>query len=116
MLTRYYDNFRSPAFEILDSFGFFNEDSTTKSRAELIDEEGIKIEMPGVKHGDLEISVDGRLLKVVGKSRHGKNFSYTYSLRNSVDESTIEAKLQDGLLEIKLPKKAETKTRKIPIT
>lgn len=117
MLTRYYDSFRSPStFDILDSFGFFGDTSPTRRRTDLIDDEGIKIEMPGVKSSDLDISVEGRILKVAGKARTGKEFSYTYTLKTSVDESSIEAHLEDGLLEIKLPKKTETKARKIPIT
>lgn len=116
MLTRYYDNFRSPTLDLLDAFGFLNEPTLTRTRADTIDDTGIKIEMPGVKQSDLEITVEGRTLKVSGKSRHGKEFSYTYALKSAVDESAINAKLQDGLLEIQLPKKSETKARKIPIT
>lgn len=115
MLTRYYDGFRSPTFDMLDSLGFFG-DNVTKTKTDTIDEEGIKIELPGVKQTDIDVSVEGKILRVTGKSRHGKEFSYVYSLRNSVDDSHITAHLQDGLLEIKLPKKAETKARKIMIT
>jgi len=116
MLTRCYDNFRSPAFDIFDTLGLWSDLQPAKSRTDSVDDEGIKIEMPGVKHEDLDISISGRTLRVVGKSRHGKEFSYVYALRSTVDESAIDAKLQDGLLEIRLPKKAETKARKIPIT
>jgi HSP20 family protein len=113
MLTRYYDTFRSPA---LDLFDFFGDATHSRPRSDTIDEEGIKIEMPGVKSSDLDVSVEGRILKIAGKSRHGKEYSYTYTLKSVVDESLVEAKLQDGLLEIKLPKKLESKARKIPIT
>jgi HSP20 family protein len=115
MLTRY-EKFHSPTLDLLDSFGFFGELSSAKPRADTIDNEGIKIEMPGVNSADLEVLVEGRLLKVSGKSRHGKEFSYTYTLRGAVDETLIKAHLQDGLLEISLPKKADSKARKIPIT
>lgn len=114
MITKY-DNFRFPTLDLFDSFGLFNEVAYQK-RTDVVDNEGIKIEMPGVKQSDLEVTVEGKILKIAGKSRHGKEYSYTYTLRNSVDESSIEARLQDGLLEIKLPKKAESKARKIPIT
>jgi HSP20 family protein len=81
-----------------------------------IDEKGIKIELPGVKSSNLDVSVQGRTLKVTGKSRHGKEFSYVYSLKSSVDESAITAKFEDGLLDITLPKKSsETTVRKIVI-
>jgi HSP20 family protein len=116
MLTRYYDGFRSPAVDVLDAFGFFSDLSYKTSKIDSINEEGIKIEMPGVKQENLDISVEGRTLKVVGMSRHGKEFSYSYALKTCVDDTAIEARLQDGLLEISLPKKAETKPRKIKIT
>lgn len=115
MLTRY-EKFHLPTLDLLDSFGFFGELSNAKPKSDVIDDEGIKIEMPGVSQTDLDVSVEGRILKVSGKSRHGKDFSYSYTLRGTVDESLIKARLQDGLLEISLPKKADSKARKIPIT
>lgn len=115
MITRYHDGFRTPTFDLLDSFGFFG-DLQSRTRSDVIDDEGIKIEMPGVKSSDLEVTVEGKTLKVSGKSRHGKEFSYSYALKSTVDENSVTAHLQDGLLEIKLPKKLETKSKKIPIT
>lgn len=115
MLSRYYDTMRSPMFDVFDTFKLLN-DVNLSSRYDTIDEEGIKIEMPGVKPSDVEITVEGRYLKVSGKSRHGKEFSYHYSLKSSTDSDAIVAKLQDGLLDIKLPKKqSETSVRKIEI-
>ena len=117
MMTKYYDGFRTHPFDILDAFGFFGSELTsTKNRTDVIDGEGIKIEMPGVSQSDLEVTVDNRVLKISAKSRHGKEFSHTYSLKSGVDEGSIEAHLQDGLLEVKLPKKKEAQARRIPIT
>jgi HSP20 family molecular chaperone IbpA len=114
MLSRYHESFYTPTTEILNSLGFFG-DVYHKHKSDVIDSEGIKVELPGVKSSDVEITVEGRLLKVTAKSRLGKEFSYTYSLRSAVDESAIEAHFEDGLLEVKLPKKQELKSRKIPI-
>lgn len=114
MLSKYHENFYTPTTEILNSLGFFG-DVYHKSKSDIIDSEGIKVELPGVKSCDVEITVEGRLLKINAKSRLGKEFSYTYSLRSAVDESSIEAHFEDGLLEVKLPKKQELKSRKIPI-
>lgn len=115
MLSRYYDTMRSPVFDIFDTLKLLN-DVDPVHRCDTIDEEGIKIEMPGVKPSDLTITVEGRYLKVSGKSRHGKEFNYHYSLKPNTDSDAIVAKLQDGLLDIKLPKKqSETSVRKIEI-
>lgn len=118
MLTWYYDTHRTPVFDLLDAFrGFedFDKRSVRKSK-ETIDDEGLKIEMPGVKSGDLDVTVENRTLKVKGKSRIGKEFSYTYSLHSNVDTEAVTAKLEDGLLEISLPKKPESTPRKITIS
>ncbi|NBO99468.1 MAG: Hsp20/alpha crystallin family protein [Proteobacteria bacterium] len=118
MLTRYYDSIRTPVFSLFDPFKVFNdfETSSLQSRLDSIDEEGIKVELPGVKAADVDVTVEGRTLKVSGKSRHGKEFSYVYNLRSTVDESGIIAKLEDGLLSISLPKKKESSARKIQVS
>jgi len=102
-------------FDIFDTFKLLN-DVDMSHRHDTIDEEGIKIEMPGVKPSDVEITVEGRHLKISGKSRHGKEFNYHYSPKSTTDSDAIVAKLQDGLLDIKLPKKqSETSVKKITV-
>lgn len=117
MFSRYYDTARFPMIDFIEPFRLFEDynKSVTRHRHDSIDDEGIKIELPGVKASDIDVTVDGRSLKVVGKSRLGADFSYSYSLKSTVDESAITAKLQDGLLEISLPKKSEHVPRKIVI-
>lgn len=115
MLTRYYDSFRNPTIDLFDAFRFFD-DIDKSYKSETIDNEGIKIELPGVKATDVDVSIEGKVLRITGKSRHGKEFKYIYSLKSNVDESGITAKLQDGLLNITIPKKAEQTSRKITIT
>lgn len=107
-----------PVFDILDAIHYINDHdkSVTRRSRDLIDDSGIKIEMPGVKATDLDITIEGRTLKVTGKSRHGKEFSYSYVLKSGVDDASITSTLQDGLLEITLPKKKEVTARKIPIS
>ena len=116
MLTRYYGSARVPMSDLFDALRFFDGTESLSQRTDQIDDSGIKIEMPGVKTQDLDVSVEGKTLKVSGKSRHGKSFNYTYSLKSNVDVSSITAKLQDGLLDIALPKKAEESARKITVT
>jgi HSP20 family protein len=113
MLTWYYDTPRSYRFDLFDVF----EDLTKKPKSlkDQIDETGIKIEMPGVTSSDLEVTVEGKLLKIKGKSRHGKEYSYSYSLGSTADESRITASLKDGLLELSIPKRQEASARKIQV-
>jgi HSP20 family molecular chaperone IbpA len=105
-------------FDLFDPFRVFSDIDrrVVRHRSDAIDEEGVKIELPGVKASDVDVSIDGRILKVTGKSRHGTEFSYAYTLKSSVDESTITANLTDGLLAISLPKKVDQTARKIIVT
>lgn len=118
MLVRYNDTMRAPMFDLFDPFKIFGDydRSVSRLRSDTIDVEGVKIELPGVKASDVDVAIDGRTLKVTGKSRHGTEFSYVYTLKSTVDESGITAKLVDGLLTISLPKKVEHSARKITVT
>jgi len=117
MLTRYYDTIRSPMFDLFEPFRLLSDADrgSYRQRNDTIDEDGVKIELPGVKPSDVDVTVDCRTLKVTGKSRHGVEFSYSYTLKSSVDDAAITAKLEDGLLTISLPKKEEHVPRKISI-
>ena len=118
MLTRYYDTMRSPMFELFEPFKMLSDydRKPARYRTDSIDESGIKIELPGVKSSDVDVAVDGRTLKVTGKSRHGTEFYYSYTLKSTVDDTAISAKLEDGLLTISIPKKEEPAPRKIVVT
>ena len=80
MLTWYYDTLRSPSYEIsnalkmIDDFGF----KTLSTKNYHIDESSIKIEMAGVNASEIDVSVDGKFLKISAKSKHGKEHSYSY--------------------------------------
>lgn len=116
MLTWYYDTPKS--YDLFDVFKQFD-DLGTKNSKKLkyeIDESGIKMELPGVAASNLDISVNGKSLKISGKNRHDQEFTYAYSLSTNVDADLIKASLKDGLLEISLPKKAESPSRKIDIS
>lgn len=117
MLSRYYNTVHTPVLDLFDALKLFNEVDSTQlqSRFDTIDEEGIKIELPGVMPDDIDVNLDGKLLKVSGKTRHGKEFSYSYSLKSNVDDAAIVASLKNGLLSISLPKKQETTLRKIQV-
>jgi len=115
MFSRYYDTAHFPMIDLIEPFKILDDYNrgVSRHRFDSIDDEGIKIELPGVKLSDIDVTVYDRTLKVTGKSRRGTDFNYSYSLKSTVDESAITAKLQDGLLEISLPKKSDHVPRKI---
>lgn len=95
-------------------------------------DEHIVLEMavPGVRAEDLDISLEGRQLSVQGKLpqfAEGEErrywlqgiprgeFSRTVSLPATVVIDDVQARVNDGLLTLHMPKVAEAKTRKIEI-
>lgn len=91
----------------------------------------VKVELPGVKEEDVEISVSGDLLTISGKKESESevkkkgyyykesssgSFSRSISLPTSVEASKIAANYDKGVLEVTLPKAVEVKPRKIKMT
>jgi len=90
----------------------------------------LRAELPGVKREDIDIQVDGNVLTVKGErkiesEKEGRRYhrierSYgtfvrQFQLPTNVDANAIDAQLTDGILVLRLPKKAELKTRKIEV-
>jgi HSP20 family protein len=91
---------------------------------------GITLEVPGVKQADVAIAVDGETLTIKGERKqeaevseegyrriersHG-TFERSLILPPTVDAERIKATYRDGILEIRLPKKEETKPKTVKI-
>jgi len=89
-----------------------------------------EVELPGVKKDDLDVTVDDGRLHIKGHKQEedrdeGKNylrierssgsFARTLQLPPTVDEDGAEADFKDGLLTIRLPKKADSQGKKVEI-
>lgn len=87
------------------------------------------VEIPGVKKGDVTIQVDEtNSLIIQGKNsfQEPKNpimrqynvgdYYRAFQLSDQYDKEKISAKFENGLLEITIPRKEESKPRKIEIT
>lgn len=87
------------------------------------------VEIPGVKKGDVTIQVDEtNSLIIQGKNsfQEPKNpimrqynvgdYYRAFQLSDQYDKERISAKFENGLLEITIPRKEESKPRKIEIT
>lgn len=88
----------------------------------------LSLDAPGLKKEDVKIEVNGNSLHISGESRReyrddGKavsgrshrQFSRSFTLPDSIDNSRIEANLEDGVLQIAIPKSEAAKPRKIEI-
>ena len=85
-------------------------------------------ELPGVNKGDVTIEVDEtQSLIIRGKNGHRElenpvlrqyrvgNYYRAFQLSDDYDKEKISAKLENGLLEVTIPKKEEAKPKRIEI-
>ncbi len=90
----------------------------------------VRLEMPGVKPEDVEISISGDTLTIKGERKPPENisedeyqlcelcygnFSRSISLPEPVNSDKVEANFENGILDIRLPKAEEVKTKQIKI-
>ncbi len=90
----------------------------------------IKMALPGVDKDNVDVQVEGNVVRIKGgkkeeeKSEEGKQyylnrletyFEQTFTLPGDVDVEKIEAKMKNGVLELKLPKVAQNKPKQITI-
>lgn len=88
----------------------------------------VKAEIPGVSKNDIHVTVEGNQVSISAEVREEKEAkegervircerSYgmatrTFSLADEVDQSKVQAKYCDGVLELTLPKKIGASSRK----
>jgi HSP20 family protein len=85
-------------------------------------------DVPGVKREDLEVTVENHVLTLRGTRRfESKNdeqvmlgrrygsFKRAFTLPDYLDDTNLDAHLADGVLTIRIPKRAQAKPRKIQI-
>jgi HSP20 family protein len=90
----------------------------------------IVMDLPGIAASDLEVSVENQTLSVKAerklevpegfeprrRERAGNvAFTRTFRLGNGVDPENVEAKLQDGVLTLTLPKTEQSLPRRIEV-
>jgi HSP20 family protein len=90
----------------------------------------IRAELPGVKTNDIEMQATAKNLSIAGerkietenegvryhrREREAGKFSRIISMPTEIDPDRIEAKMQDGILTIHVPKAEAVKPRQITI-
>jgi HSP20 family protein len=91
----------------------------------------IKADLPGVRKEDIQVTVDGAQVTLGAEVKREKEASQdervlhtervygkvsrSFTLPQDVDESKAEAKFRDGVLELKLPKKAAAARKQVTI-
>lgn len=91
----------------------------------------VHAEIPGVNKEDISINIDGNQVaisaevknekevkegeKVLRSERYYGKVSRAFTLGQDVDEATAQAKYNDGVLNLILPKKAVAQSRRVPV-
>jgi len=88
------------------------------------DEYQVSLAVPGMKKDDFKIDVDGNMLTISSEKEENKeekdkkftrkeynysSFSRSFTLPEEINREKIEAKYEDGVLKISLPRKEEAK-------
>jgi HSP20 family protein len=94
------------------------------------DEMIVRVDLPGVKQSDIDISVRNDSLMIRGERKEEKEtreenyyrreraygtFSRSIPLPSGVKAEQIKATYQDGVLEVRFPRPEETKSKQIKI-
>lgn len=88
----------------------------------------LEAEMPGVNKDGLEITLEGHEITIVGRrpaevvsgatlfrERHGADYRRVFELDPAIDTSKINARMNQGVLFLTLPKSEAVKPRKIAV-
>jgi HSP20 family protein len=93
----------------------------------------VEAELPGFRKEDVDVTLENQQLTISAErkdeqdqkgekgelllhERRYNRFLRSFTLPPTVDEQTVNAKLQDGVLKITLNKREETKPRKISVS
>jgi HSP20 family protein len=90
----------------------------------------LKIEVPGIDEKDIDVRIENNTLTVHGERKFEKDekeenyrrverqygsFTRTFTLPNTVNQESVQANYDKGVLKITLAKKAEAKPKQIKV-
>jgi len=88
----------------------------------------LRLEMPGVPKDGINVNIEGDTLTVEGtrhaaeggnylvRERRTGGYKATYTIDQRVDRDKVEARMENGILTLKLHLKDEVKPRKIEVS
>jgi len=94
------------------------------------DEYVFKVELPGISKEDVKVELTGDNLTIKGERKEEKevkrddyhrverfsgSFARSFRLPKNADAQNMKASMKDGVLELKVPKSEESKSKAIPI-
>jgi HSP20 family protein len=121
-----FDDFFKPWNEWFDNGGLWGRvmNIPAVNITENKDEYKVALAVPGMKKDDFKIDVDGNMLTISSEKEENKeekdkkftrkeynysSFSRSFTLPDEVNKEKIEAKYEEGVLKISLPRREEAK-------
>jgi len=87
---------------------FVNDAFVAPRRSPLVEQDDkswtLSLDVPGLAREDLAISIEGAVLRIDSKAEAKRQFKAAYELPQDIDVATSEAKLENGVLTLKLGK------------
>ena len=130
---RIFDDLFSSPMRLLRDFDAFGEAAHEGARVpkvETRERDGnllITAEMPGMSENDVDVRVEGGVLKIVGEkageteerdgaaARSWSRFERAIPVGTDVDPDKVEAELRDGVLTLTVPKSETAGGKRIPV-
>jgi HSP20 family protein len=90
----------------------------------------LKVEVPGIEEKDIDVRLENQTLTLRGERKFEKeekeenfhrierrygSFTRSFTLPNTVDTENVKAEYANGVLSVRLPKRAEAKPRQIKV-
>ncbi|KJW02136.1 hsp20/alpha crystallin family protein [Rickettsia endosymbiont of Ixodes pacificus] len=129
----YVDDIFTNFFNEISSWPSAYNDRVLSPRTDIIENDSdysLEMELPGVIQDNIDLKIDNNILTIEGKKeqssekkdhnyhmqeRYYGSFYRSISLPSNIDEEHIEAQVTDGVLSIKIPKKEQSKAKKIKV-
>jgi HSP20 family protein len=87
---------------------FVNEAFADARKSPLVEQDDkswtLSIDVPGLSRDDLSIGIEGAVVRIDSKAEAKRQFKAAYELPQDIDVSASEAKLENGVLTLKLGK------------
>ena len=128
------DSMTDPISALMRAWRLDLADTAPRIKIDVSEQDGsyaVKAEMPGVSKEDIDVRIDGNLVTISAETksekqekdqgrilrqerRHGY-VSRAFTLACPVDEAKAEAQYKDGVLELRLPKKAGDSAKQLTV-
>jgi HSP20 family protein len=134
MVENMFQDFLAPLAQQMGQTGRWAEEGLSMPRLDVSETEKtfeVQAELPGVKKEDIKVSIDGQRVTIEGEcqqaneQRQGEQVVYSerstrryqrsFTLPSEVDDASAQARLENGILMLTLPKKQGAAARRLTI-